>query len=561
MKSLTGFLISSFNIGNFARYLENDEDTPRVTCTSAPFGHVMGALLAPAPATTPDFAFVWTSPEHVSPEYGRCLDGLEFSADVVRNDVDQFCAAVRSFSARHHLVFVATLCPVIDRATSSLLGMRDTGASRLLADMNQRLVSNLRECRNVYVLDSTRWMERAAGSPRDPKLWYLAKVPFTNDVFVAAVRDLKGCLAGVKGAARKLVILDLDDTLWGGIVGDVGWEKLRLGGHDPAGEAFVDFQRSLKALSRRGVILGVVSKNEADVALEAIDRHPEMVLRRSDLAGWRINREDKARNIVNLVHELNLGLESVVFIDDSAVERARVRESLPEVLVPEWPADSMLYSRALADLRCFEWPALTAEDAARTEMYNSERTRTELLERIGSVDEWLKSLQLRVEVEEVGGANLERVVQLLNKTNQMNLATRRFSDGEFRAWLAGQGRRSWCFRVIDRLGDSGITGLLSVEQVRDAAVIRDFVLSCRVMGRKIEETMLHVAVDHARSVGMREVRAEYARTTRNQPCLDFLKSVGFPGRDGEDVFIWYTNQDYPLPDAISCTTETWRAAV
>jgi len=560
MKGLAGFLISSFNVGNFSRYLESDEESPRVACTSAPFGQVMSALLSPS-ETRPDFAFVWTSPEHVSPEYARCLEGLQFSANVVRNDVDQFCAAVRSFSTTQTLVFVATLCPILDRATSSLLGMRDAGASRLLADMNLRLVDNLRECANVYVLDAARWMERSAGSPRDPKLWYLAKVPFTNDVFVATVRDIKGCLRGIKGAARKLVILDLDDTLWGGIVGDIGWEKLRLGGHDPAGEAFVDFQRSLKALSRRGVILGVVSKNEANVALEAIDRHPEMVLRRSDLAGWRINREDKARNIVDLVHELNLGLDSVVFIDDSPVERARVRESLPEVLVPEWPADSMLYSRALADLRCFEWPALTAEDAARTQLYNSERSRSELLERIGSVDEWLKSLHLRVEVEDVGGANFERVVQLLNKTNQMNLATRRFSDGEFRTWLAGEGRRSWCFRVIDRLGDSGITGLLSVEHVRDAVIIRDFVLSCRVMGRKVEETMLHVAVDYARSVGIGEVRAEHTRTTRNQPCFEFLKSVGFPGREGENVFIWYTNQDYPLPEAISCPTEPWRAAV
>ena len=197
-----------------------------------------------------------------------------------------------------------------------------------------------------------------------------------------------------------------------------------------------------------------------------------------------------------------------------------MRERLPEVLVPEWPADSMLYSRALADLRCFEWPALTAEDAARTQLYNSERSRSE-----------------------------------------MNLSTRRFSDGEFRTWLAGKGRRSWCFRVIDRLGDSGITGLLSVEHVRDAVIIRDFVLSCRVMGRKVEETMLHVAVDYARSVGIGEVRAEHTRTTRNQPCFEFLKSVGFPGREGENVFIWYTNQDYPLPEAISCPTEPWRAAV
>jgi len=561
MKVLSGLLVSNFNTGNLARYLENDEESPKIECTSAPFGQVMATLLAPADNAKPDFAIVWTSPEHVSAEYGRCLDGRQYNADALRNEVDQFSAAITQFAGRASVVFVATLSPITDAVTSSLAGMRVGGASRLLAEMNLRLADNLRECRNVYLLDSARWTEKSGDRPRDPKLWYLAKVPFANDVFLAAVRDIKGCLRGITGSARKLVILDLDDTLWGGLVGDVGWEKLRLGGHDPAGEAFVDFQRSLKALSRRGVILAVVSKNEEHIALEAIDRHPEMVLRRSDLAGWRINRVDKARNIVELVHQLNLGLDSVVFIDDSPVERARVRETLPEVLVPEWPADSMLYPRALADLRCFEWPAVTAEDAARTEMYNSERTRAELLERVGSVDEWLKSLQLRVDVEEVGGANFERVVQLLNKTNQMNLATRRLTDKEFRAWLAGEGRRSWCFRVTDRLGDSGITGLLSLERQHDAAVIRDFVLSCRVMGRKVEETMLHVAVDYAQSAGLREVRAEYIPTPRNQPCLEFLERAGFPGRDGEQTFVWYTNQQCPLPEAISCTTERWRATV
>src|SRR5207244_12283525 len=155
---------------------------------------------------------------------------------------------------------------------------------------------------------------------------------------------------------RKVVILELDDTLWGGIVGEVGWQDIKLGGHDPAGEALVDFQRELKALTRRGILLAIVSKNEESVAMEAIAKHPEMVLKLDDFAGWRINWRDKAENIHALMNELNLGLDSAVFIDDSAVERARVRETLPALFVPDWPSDKRLYPQALLLVHCFARP-------------------------------------------------------------------------------------------------------------------------------------------------------------------------------------------------------------
>ncbi|HEY0872035.1 MAG TPA: HAD-IIIC family phosphatase [Vicinamibacterales bacterium] len=561
MPPLSGLLVSSFNLGNFSRCLESDEAWPIVQCTSTPFGQVMASLLSPADQRS-DFAVVWTSPDQISPAFKECLEHRGGSVERALADVDEFTGAVRQFAERVDHVFVPAWVPTVEVPTSTLTAMRErTGSSSLLLEMNGRLAANLRQVANVHVLDAAKWMEAAAGSPRDPKLWYLAKVPFANDVFVAATRDIKSCLSGLHGKARRLVVLDLDDTMWGGLVGDVGWEKLRIGGHDAIGEAYADFQRGLKALARRGVILAVVSKNEEAVALEAIDRHPEMVLRREDFAGWRINRQDKAANIVDLVHELRLGLDAVVFIDDSPAERARVRESLPEVLVPEWPSDGLLYPRALAALRCFDQPASTAEDAHRVSMYNAERSRSELLARIGSVDEWLSTLDLKVAAEDAGGQNFARVLQLLNKTNQMNLATRRMTEPEFRAWLAGPDRKSWCFRVSDRLGDSGITGLLSIEEVGRVAEVRDFLLSCRVMGRKIEETMLHVAVDYARSRGLREVRLAYEPTPRNQPCLDFLKRVGFPASDGDYVYIWPTDREYPLPGAVECSVQAWKEVV
>jgi len=220
----------------------------------------------------------------------------------------------------------------------------------------------------------------------------------------------------------------------------------------------------------------------------------------------------------------------------------------------------MLYPRALAELKCFETPAVTAEDTMRTRMYVSERSRAALLDRIGSGDAWLKSLEIRVDVEEVGEGNADRALQILNRTNQMNLATRRLNEMEFKNWQADRTRRSWCFRVSDRLGDSGIAGLLSIEHVAEVAEIRDWLLSCRVMGRKVEETMLHVAIDYARSVGLRAVRAKYEPTAKNAPCLAFLQRAGFPARDGEHTFVWNAEHEYPLPEAVACPKAVWRGA-
>jgi FkbH-like protein len=235
-----------------------------------------------------------------------------------------------------------------------------------------------------------------------------------------------------------------------------------------------------------------------------------------------------------------------VFIDDHPTERARVRDALPDVLVPDWPEDPALFRSALQDLRCFDAPTLSREDAVRTELYAAERHREELRTSVGSVDEWLSSLGIRVTVEELNAGNLARTAQLLNKTNQMNLATRRMTEAELLAWAGARGRKLWTFRVADKYGDAGLTGILGIETGDDTAAITDFVLSCRVMGRKVEETMLSIAVEHARRLRLPRVVARYLPTERNGPCLQFFAQSGFR-REDPDTFFWSTTDDYPAP--------------
>jgi FkbH-like protein len=428
----------------------------------------------------------------------------------------------------------------------------DIGIANLLMRMNLRVADNMKEESSVYLLNTQKWIEDSGRNPFNPELWYMAKIPFGNDVFKQAVKDIKSALSGISGKAKKLIILDLDDTLWGGIVGDVGWENVVLGGHDPIGESFVDFQKTLRALTNRGILLGLVSKNEEPVALEAIQKHPEMVLKLEDFAGWKINWGDKAQNVLDLVSELNLGIDSVVFIDDSPVERARVREAVPEVFVPEWPQDKMQYRKALLGLRCFDTPVVSKEDLERTRMYVSERQRKSLKEQAGSLDQWYRTLETKVTVEELGDVNLSRAAQLLNKTNQMNLSTRRMTEAEFVSWGHKEGRKLWVFRVSDKFGDAGLTGIISLEKEGKAGKITDFVLSCRVMGRKIEETMLHTLIAYARSLELEEVYARYMPTAKNRPCLRFFQNSGFENVD-DSVFRWNLGMDYPKPEHIELT--------
>jgi len=415
--------------------------------------------------------------------------------------------------------------------------------------MNLRLAENLAGS-GAFVLDAQKWLAVAGKYGCNPKLWYTAKVAFGNDVFSEAASDIKAAARGIAGKAKKLVVVDLDDTLWGGTVGDLGWQNVNLGGHNAAGEAYVDFQRALKSLTHRGVLLAIVSKNEEETACEAIQNHPEMVLKLDDFAGWRINWSDKAANVADLAAELNIGLQSIVFLDDNPVERARVKEALPEVLVPDWPEDPLLYKRALCSLRCFDSPSLSAEDRERTKMYVTERCREELKARVGSFDDWLRSLQIRVKVEELNPGNLQRAVQLFNKTNQLSLTTRRMTSRELVQWANEPHRRLWTFTVSDKFGHSGLTGIVSLEVKDGIAQIVDFVLSCRVMGRKVEESMVHTAVKHAQDAGVDRVCAEYVPTSKNAPCLDFWKRSGFV-QQRENFFVWHARNPYPVPEAVT----------
>ncbi len=548
-------LLADFTIDNLAGMLANDPGEPSIDPIVAPFDQVVPTLLdgtLPLWQNKPDCALIWTRPERVSESFARLMRFETVAMDDILREVDTFAEQLASVADRARFSLVPTwTLPSYHRGRGLTDLSANGGVSRALLEMNLRLAEHLDRVSNMYLLDSQRWITSAGKRAFNPKLWLMGKIAFGDDVLAAAVAEIKAAMRTIDGGTRKLIVVDLDDTLWGGIVGDIGRDAVRLGGHDPIGEAYVAFQQALKALTHRGILLGIVSKNEESVALDAIASHPEMVLRTEDFVGWRINWGDKARNLSDLVAELNLGLQSVVFIDDNPVERDRIGAALPEVLVPEWPSDPMLFASTLMAMDCFDSATATAEDASRSEMYAAERQRESARRQIGSVDDWLRSLEMTVRIEPLTDSNRERTVQLLNKTNQMNLTTRRLTDRELTDWLNGPDRALWTFRVSDRFGDSGLTGIASAEIDGADARIVDFVLSCRVMGRRVEETMLRTVIEWASEKGAKRVIATPIPTEKNKPCRDFFEHSPLTHDAAISWHVWPVEKEFAAPDTVT----------
>jgi FkbH-like protein len=552
--SLRAILISDFNLEIFAGYLENDSQSPKISSTIAPFGQVVQVMMdknMECWKQPQDVAIVWTRAESVINSFHKALDFDLVTIEQALEEVDVYSDCLLSLMVRVKILLVPAWTMPVNIAGYGMLERKSgIGLADLLSRMNLRLAENLNRKKNVFILNSERWLQVAGEEAFKPKLWYMGKIAFGNPVFRQAVCEIKSALTGIMGGAKKIILVDLDNTLWGGIVGDEGWQNLKLGGHNPIGEAFTDFQKSLKSLTRRGILLGIISKNEESVALKAIDENSEMILKREDFSGWRINWSDKAKNILELLEELRLGTQSAIFIDDHPVERARIREALPEVLVPEWPKDPMLYKHYLMSLNCFNTPFISSEDKDRTRLYKNESYRNKLKNKLESLDDWLKKLDMRVVVDGINQANLQRVSQLFNKTNQMNLSTRRMTEEELLDWVKEKNRRIWTFRVSDKFGDSGLTGLVAIESDKAEIKVTDFILSCRVMGRKIEEIMLYVVSEYGRTRSLKKVTASYLMTKKNNPCYIFWKQSGFKHDKNTDTFTWNLEKQYPQPEGI-----------
>ena len=369
----------------------------------------------------------------------------------------------------------------------------------------------------------------------DPRLWHLARCRLSNAALKKLAVSLAALLRAWKGQTRKCVVLDLDNTLWGGVVGEDGLEGIALA-EEGAGLAFTEFQEELARLARKGVLLALCSKNNEEDALQVLRRHPSMRLREESFAARRINWQDKAQNLRELAAELNIGLDSFVFIDDNPAERSLVRMALPEVHVPEWPAEPGEYRAALLELARDHLGrvSLTTEDRERSALYRAERQRAGLAASAASLSDYYRSLEMRARIALADAFSIPRIAQLTQKTNQFNLTTRRYTEAEIRAFSRQSDAMVLWLQLQDRFADQGIVGVMILRQ-RDAACWRidTLLLSCRVIGRGVENAFLGCAGRLLRARGAGQLMGEYVPTPKNGLAANLYRDLGFE-RLGEE---------------------------
>jgi FkbH-like protein len=367
----------------------------------------------------------------------------------------------------------------------------------------------------------------------DARAWFESKQPYAADFLVDVAKEINHIVSGLRRNIKKLVALDLDNTLWGGVIGDDGLEGIEIGDTSPRGEAFKAFQQYLKSLTKRGILLAVCSKNDRAKAVEPFEKHPEMALRMSDFVSFKANWEPKSENLRQIARELHLGLDSFVFVDDNPAEVDIVRQFVPEVETVLLPADPSEYVGLLQDSRYFEPLNITPEDAQRAEQYHQEAQRKETLAACTDMGAYLDSLEMRAVITEFQGIDAPRIAQLINKSNQFNVTTRRRTESEVRAVIEDSAYIGFTVRLADRFGDHGLISVVICRIDGSVMEIDTWLMSCRVLKRQVEDEVLKEILRLAHERDCRVIRGRYNPTPKNDMVRDLYPRMGFAEAGGE----------------------------
>jgi FkbH-like protein len=529
-------VLSSFNLDTLPSYLAEALERKAIKSRAwvSPFGQIPQTILAPDSELydyAPDIIFLFPAVEDL---LGQIFDRPGRLAHEAQMElVEQRLGEVESWVQRLLDSLAASTVFLVTFGTD-----RAPGTQILSPDAPERGQEAV-----AHFLDGVRrlgrlsprlrvadwdWEMRVQGwaALQDPRLWYLGRMRL-NPLGTAHLADfLAQHLGAERAKIRKVAVLDLDNTLWGGVVGEDGIQGLHLG-NEGVGLAFQDLQRELLKWHDAGVLLAICSKNNPEDALAVFDNHPDMLLKRDHFAAIRINWTDKAQNIKELAEELDLGLDSFVFLDDNQVERDWVAQALPEVLVPDLPRDPAERPCFLRSTGLFLRFQVTDTDRSRIRSYQARRRRDDLRSSSASLEDFYRYLEQQVEIRPLSQATLARAAQMVQRTNQFNLTTRRYSAAELERMMKDPQCELFTLSVRDRYDDSGITGMAILRQETENVEIDSLLLSCRVLGRRIEDAFLAFLVGRARSRGGRALLGRYVPTAKNGQVARFFESRGF----------------------------------
>jgi len=436
--------------------------------------------------------------------------------------------AARAFRDRSG---AAPILPLLATPPASLFGSFDHrvagSVSAMIGKVNEAILDFVAN-EGGYVIDVDAIASRVGSDGWfDPVAWAAHKAPFApagNAIFADRLGSLLGA---IRGKARKCLVLDLDNTCWGGAIGDEGVEGIVLGSGSAAGEAFLSVQKAALELKARGIILAVASKNNDDVARSAFRDHSEMLLREEDIAVFQANWTDKAANLEAIAESLSIGIDSLVLLDDNPAERAFVRAALPSVAVPELPSDPAWFAWYLLSAGYFEATSFSADDSLRAASYAQNAKRAEVMAKARDTGDYLQSLAMELAVKPFDAAGRARITQLINKTNQFNLLTNRYTEQQVAEMEADPSLVTIQARLSDSFGDMGMIGVISCRTEGPEAEVSDWLMSCRVLGRKVEEAMFTSLVAALRRRGVEKVRASYRPTKKNNMVREHFDRLGW----------------------------------
>jgi FkbH-like protein len=425
----------------------------------------------------------------------------------------------------------------------------------IFTEINYRLAVKAREAKNVLLCDID-FLASSVGRGEwfDARLWNLAKCPCRMEHLPVLAQALADIVLSAAGLFTKCVVLDLDNTLWGGVIGDDGLKGIALGEFDE-GEAFVAFQKFIRELKRRGIILAVVSKNEHSNAILPFREHPHMVLKEEDISVFVANWDNKADNIRLVQKTLNIGFDSLVFLDDNPFERNIVREFLPQVVVPELPEDPSLYLQALAELNLFETASFSEADRQRADQYREEAQRSLVKTHYTNINDYLTSLGMEIKLERFNEFNLPRIAQLIQRSNQFNLMTRRYGEAACEAMMRDPAAAPLTLTLSDKFGDYGLISVVILKRVEDILEIDEYLMSCRVLQRGVENFAMNNIFAYAARTGAKKVVGHYIPSPKNDMVKDFFKNFGFEktSEDGAGNSEWTLATDAFKPREVFMT--------
>ncbi len=460
------------------------------------------------------------------------VKGVMGYLETLRNAIKANCNAVcifQTFAPSAELLF-GSLDRVLPGTLHFLIDAINRELSALVAGSGDILLDVATLAETVGLAD---W--------HNPQLWNLGKFAFSDELIPLYCDHVARTIAAMRGKSKKVLVLDLDNTVWGGVIGDDGLEGIKIAQGDARGEAHLAVQRLALDLRKRGIVLAVSSKNTDEIAREPFLKHPEMLLKLEHIAVFQANWNDKATNLKAIADELSLGLDSLVFLDDNPVERGLVRKLLPQVAVPELPEDPAYYARTLAAAGYFESVAFAEEDLKRAGFYQDNARRATLQQQVGGVDAYLASLDMTIIFQPFDATGRARIVQLINKSNQYNLTTRRYTDPEVVEAENDPDIFTLQVRLTDIFGDNGMISVV-ICRPGEAGVweIDTWLMSCRVLGRRVEHMVLRKILQHARTAGIRKLAGVYRPTDRNQLVVDHYAKLGFTNvcEEGNGLTRW-----------------------